>query len=212
MFCGSCMHDNTWARSLMRQGVEVSLVPTYTPLRLDEADVSGQRIFFGGINVYLASKWRWWRVVPGWLRRILDRPRLLAMAARRAVNNDAAGLGPLTLDMLAGEVGPMREQVEELAVFLAEKLKPDIVIFSNALLAGVVGLLKLAYRGPVHCLLQGDDIFLNELIEPYRSQALGILRGHARQNSPAEIHRAAPGMGSIASIRRDYNNTREWPS
>lgn len=164
----------------MRQGVEVSLVPTYTPLRLDEADVSGRRIFFGGINVYLASKWRWWRVVPGWLRRILDRPRLLAMAARRAVNNDAAGLGPLTLDMLAGEVGPMREQVEELAVFLAETLKPDIVIFSNALLAGSVRRIKAHLAVPVLCVLQGDDIFWDSLPSAYREQVLIALRDRVR--------------------------------
>ena len=28
MFCGSCMHDNTWARSLLDEGADVSLVPT----------------------------------------------------------------------------------------------------------------------------------------------------------------------------------------
>ena len=32
MFCGSCMHDNTWARSLKKLGTQVTLLPTYTPL------------------------------------------------------------------------------------------------------------------------------------------------------------------------------------
>ena len=40
MFCGSCMHDNTWARALMAAGAEVSLIPTYTPIRVDEDNVN----------------------------------------------------------------------------------------------------------------------------------------------------------------------------
>ena len=56
MFCGSCMHDNTWARALMAAGAEVSLIPTYTPIRVDEENVSDSRVFFGGINVYLSSQ------------------------------------------------------------------------------------------------------------------------------------------------------------
>jgi hypothetical protein len=56
MYCGSCLHDNTLARALVRLGEDVLLVPTYTPLRTDEPDVSQRRMFFGGINVYLQQK------------------------------------------------------------------------------------------------------------------------------------------------------------
>ncbi|MFT5325958.1 MAG: hypothetical protein ACI8P0_003832, partial [Planctomycetaceae bacterium] len=38
MFCGSCMHDNTWARALRDAGHDVILIPTYTPIRVDEED------------------------------------------------------------------------------------------------------------------------------------------------------------------------------
>ena len=40
MFYGSCMHDNTLASALMRLGVDVLLIPTYTPIRTDEENVS----------------------------------------------------------------------------------------------------------------------------------------------------------------------------
>ncbi len=40
MFCGSCMHDNTLVAALARQGHDALLVPTYTPIRTDEEDVS----------------------------------------------------------------------------------------------------------------------------------------------------------------------------
>ena len=56
MYCGSCLHDNTLAAALLELGEDVVLVPTYTPLRTDEPDVSIDRVFFGGINVYLQEK------------------------------------------------------------------------------------------------------------------------------------------------------------
>ena len=180
MFCGSCMHDNTWARALMAHGAEVSLIPTYTPIRVDEENVSGSRVFFGGINVYLASQWRWWRAVPGFLKHWLDHPAIIRWATSKAVSNDAKQLGQLTLDMLAGESGPQRDQVEELARFIGEQLKPDIVVFSNALLAGSVRRIKQLFAGPVLCVLQGDDIFLDSLPDSHRESVLKALRNRAR--------------------------------
>ena len=56
MYCGSCIHDNTLARALIRKGMDVALVPTYTPIRTDEESVAEKRLFFGGINVYLEQK------------------------------------------------------------------------------------------------------------------------------------------------------------
>ncbi len=53
MFCGSCMHDNALAKALIQQGLDVQLVPTYTPIRTDELNVSVDQVFFGGINVFL---------------------------------------------------------------------------------------------------------------------------------------------------------------
>ena len=40
MFCGSCMQDNTLARTLRMAGEDAVLVPTYTPIRVDEDNVS----------------------------------------------------------------------------------------------------------------------------------------------------------------------------
>ena len=56
MFCGSCLHDNTLARALTAMGAETTLIPTYTPIRTDEEDVSVDQVFFGGVNVYLQQK------------------------------------------------------------------------------------------------------------------------------------------------------------
>ncbi|MGH9859973.1 MAG: glycosyltransferase family 4 protein, partial [Candidatus Acidiferrales bacterium] len=53
MYCGSCIRDNALAAELIRQGHQVLLLPLYTPTLTDEANVSHDRVFFGGINVYL---------------------------------------------------------------------------------------------------------------------------------------------------------------
>ena len=56
MYCGSCIHDNTLAAALLKQGAEVTLIPTYTPLRTDEDGVSVEEVFYGGVNVFLQEK------------------------------------------------------------------------------------------------------------------------------------------------------------
>ncbi len=53
MYCGMCLHDNTLAAALIAAGQDVLLIPTYTPIKTDEENVSNDRVFFGGINVYL---------------------------------------------------------------------------------------------------------------------------------------------------------------
>ena len=61
------------------------LIPTYTPIRTDEENVSQPRVFFGGINVYLQQKFSLFRHTPWFLDRLLDFPRLLRWVARFAV-------------------------------------------------------------------------------------------------------------------------------
>lgn len=188
MFCGSCMHDNTWARALIKAGAEVTLIPTYTPIRVDEDNQSSQRVFFGGINIYLEHRWQFWQRLPRWTTRWLDNPWLLDLATRGAVSNDAKQLGELTLEMLAGDSGPQRQQVEELARFLADELKPDVICFSNALLAGALSRIKANFFGPVLCTLQGDDIFLDSLTDAYRARVSEQLSEKAQDFDGFLVH------------------------
>ncbi len=180
MFCGSCMHDNTWARALMQAGHEVSLIPTYTPIRVDDHNESLDRVFFGGINVFLNDKFRWWGRMPRLLTHILDRPSLIRMATKWSVSNDASELGELTISMIRGEEGPHRAAIEELDKYISDDLKPDVVIFSNALLSGAVRELKQRYSGPILCMLQGDDVFLDGLNDQYRQTAIGLISERAQ--------------------------------
>src|SRR5207248_2189380 len=81
MFCGSCLHDNTLAAALVALGHDALLIPTFTPIRTDEVDVSTGRIFLGGINVYL-DQYAAFRWVPRFARGWLDRPGLLRWVER----------------------------------------------------------------------------------------------------------------------------------
>ena len=96
-YCGACLHDNTLAAALVKAGEDVLLVPTYTPLRTDEPNVSLPRIFFGGVNVYLQQNSSIFRHTPWFLDRLLDSPRLLDWLSRRASSLQARQLGELTV-------------------------------------------------------------------------------------------------------------------
>jgi hypothetical protein len=82
MYCGSCLRDNTLAQALLARGHDVLLIPTYTPTRTDEPNVSLPRVFLGGINVYLQHKWAIFRHTPWFADRWLDSPRLLNWVAQ----------------------------------------------------------------------------------------------------------------------------------
>ncbi len=188
MFCGSCMHDNTWARSLMQAGHEVSLIPTYTPIRVDDHNESQEKVFFGGINVFLNEKVPGWRFLPRAMTRWLDRPSLIQWATSRSVSNNAEDLGPLTISMVKGESGPHHAAIRELDEYISDHLKPDVVIFSNALLVGAVRELKKRFSGPVLCVLQGDDVFLDGLKPNYRETVIDLISERAQEFDGFLVH------------------------
>ena len=176
MFCGSCMQDNTLARTLRMAGEDAILVPTYTPIRVDEDDVSAERVFMGGVNVYLDSKLPGWRRLPRWMTHWLDRPQMIRRLTRFGGGTEAAKLGSLTLDMLKGTAGPQRREVVELVDYLCDDLRPDIILFSNALLSGVLTALRPRFGGKILCLLQGDDVFLDGLSSRWKAPVFTQLR------------------------------------
>lgn len=176
MYCGSCMHDNALAKALRAEGLDVVLAPLYTPIRTDEDDVSIDRVFFGGLNVYLQQRFSLFRYLPSFLDRFFDQPWLIRLATSRGSEMRPEELGALTVSMLKGHSGHQRKEVAKLCRYLATSLKPDVVLLTNMLVAGCVPALKKQLDIPVIATLQGDDIFLDELIDPYREQAFAELR------------------------------------
>lgn len=179
MFCGSCMQDNTLVRALRMAGTDALLLPTYTPIRVDEENASDSRVFLGGINVYLDSKLPGWRFLPRSMKRWLDRPGVVKWLSKLSSSTNASDLGSLTIDLLKGTQGPQRQEIQELIRYLVDDLQPDVILFSNALLSGIVPELRRRFSGRLCCLLQGDDIFLDALPEPWKTRAMQLVRSNA---------------------------------
>lgn len=176
MFCGSCMKDNTLAAELIREGHDTLLIPTYTPITTDEADVSHAPILFGGINVFLQQKLALFRHTPRFVDAMLDKPWLLRAVSRFAVRTQAKDLADLALSMLEGEQGKQHKELDRFLRYLEKEVKPDVVLLSNVLLSGMVPAIRKRLKIPVWAILQGDDIFLEDLPHEWRDKCVAQIR------------------------------------
>lgn len=174
MYCGSCLRDNTLARALNAAGEDALLIPTYTPITTDEESASIDRVFFGGLNVYLKQRFSLFRHSPAFLGRLLDSPKLLNLLTGLAGSTDASKLGDLTLSMLKGEHGNQKAELETLIDWLEAEVQPDLVNLPNALFAGMAGRIKERLNVPVLCTLTGEDIFLEGLEAEHREKSLEL--------------------------------------
>ena len=175
-YCGACLHDNTLATALGKLGEEILLIPTYTPLRTDEQNVSHGRVFFGGVNVYLQQKSALFRKTPWFLDRVFDWPRLLRWVGSFAVKTRAEDLVDLTLSVLRGDHGNQRKEIDKLVGWLKTEVRPDIVILTNVLLSGLAPRLARELGAPLVAMLQGDDVFLEALPPNARASAKELIR------------------------------------
>ena len=168
MYCGSCIHDNALAAALAHRDADVALIPTYTPLRTDEENVSLDRVFYGGVNIFLQQQWSFFRRTHRLVDRVLDSPFLIRTLAHFGSSTNARDLGPLTVSILAGEDGNQQKELTRLVAWLQRDFKPDIIQLTNAMFVGMARQLKAQLGVPVLCALQGEDLFLDGLPEPYR--------------------------------------------
>jgi glycosyltransferase involved in cell wall biosynthesis len=76
--------------------------------------------------------------------------------------------------------------------WIAQDVKPDVIALSNALLMGLVPALRRETGAPIICGLQGEDAFLDTLVEPYRTRAWDLVRqlapSVARFVSPSKFY------------------------
>ena len=62
-YCGSCLRDDWLGKALRARGHEVTVVPLYLPLVLEDA-ASDDAVHMGGINMFLQQKSRAARWLP----------------------------------------------------------------------------------------------------------------------------------------------------
>ncbi len=180
MYCGTCLRDNSLAAALMKLGHDVTLLPLYTPTLTDEVNVSNEKIFFGGISVYLEQNYALFRNTPWLLDKLWDSKAALKMAAKSTIPVDPHFLGEMTVSMLQVEHGRLKKELKKMLRWLESEPRPDIVNLPYTLLIGLAAPIKKSLERPVCCTLQGEDLFLEGLQEPYKTRALDLIR----QNIP----------------------------
>ena len=180
MYCGSCLRDNALATELIARGHEVLLLPVYTPTFTDEPNVSQNHVVLGGISAYLEQYVPLFRKTPAWLDGLWDSSWMLSLASRGSISTNPKMLGEMTVSVLKGEDGFQRKEIRKLIDWLKREPLPDVISLPYSLLLGLAGPLKRELNLPICCTLQGEDLFLDGLHEPYRTQALDLIRSHIR--------------------------------
>lgn len=180
MYCGSCLRDNALAAELISRGHDVTLLPIYTPTLTDEPNVSNDKVFFGGISVYLEQYVPMFRKSPRWLDRLWDSTPMLQFASRRSISTSPKMLGEMTVSMLRGTDGFQQKEIEKLLEWLEHERAPDLVSLPYSLLLGLAKPIKEALGRPICCTLQGEDLFLEGLQEPYHSESIALIQSHMK--------------------------------
>jgi glycosyltransferase involved in cell wall biosynthesis len=175
------MRDNSLARHLIKQGHEVTILPAYLPHLLDEERaVRESPVFFGGINVYLQHKFPLFRKTPQWLDQIFNFHTLLRWVAGKRGMTTARDLGEITLSTLRAKDGPLAKEVNKVIDWFKVHGKPDVLLLSTVLLAGIGRAVREELGIPALSFLQGEDGFLDSLLPEFRQEAWELIGADAR--------------------------------
>ncbi|MFV1995792.1 MAG: transposase [Verrucomicrobiales bacterium] len=141
--CGACLRDHALVKALQKDfGHEVTMVPLYLPLVLDEAGAGDEAlasmpIFLGGVNLFLQEKAGIFRHAPRWMERLLDSKALLRGAAHFAGMTSARDLGEMTLSSFRAAEGRQVKEWRKLLDWIEGEGRPDVISLSNGLLIGI---------------------------------------------------------------------------
>ena len=113
------------------------------------------------------------------MTRFLDSAPMLKMAARRSGTTNTEGLEDMTLSMIKGDRAFPEKEMSRLVRYLTENGKPDIIHLSNALIIGLARQLKKHMDVKIVCSLLNEDDWIDEMAEPYRSNAWRLISEEA---------------------------------
>lgn len=167
-YCGNCLRDSGFVKSLKAAGHEAVTLPVYLPLSVKECLTDKEiPVFYGAVNIYLKQNFKLFRNMPAWLERFFNSAPLLKFAAKKAGSTRASGLEEMTISMLLGRDGNQKVELQELINFLKHHEKPDVVHLSNALLLGMAGQIREELGIPVVSSLQDEDVWIDAMHEDY---------------------------------------------
>jgi glycosyltransferase involved in cell wall biosynthesis len=179
-YCGNCLRDSVFVRSLKAMGHDSIILPIYLPLSSNDKNNHDIPVFYGAVNIYLKQNYRFFRLMPVWFQRLLDARPILMYAAKKAGSTRASGLEEMTLSMLRGIEGFQKEELQHLVHFLKHHEKPDLVHLSNALLLGLAETIRTELNIPVCCSLQDEDVWVDAMKPAYRREIWNIMAETAK--------------------------------
>ncbi len=175
-YCTNCYRDMLFFRAVKQLGsADAEAVPLYLPPEdIYVRSGFGTDVYFGAVSLFFREKIHAMENMPAFLEKILDSPPLLRIAAKSAGSTRSSGLEEMTLSMIDSSSGKHMRETERLARHLKET-GADIIHLSNALIIGLAKPLKELAGVKVVCSLQNEDDWINEMAEPYQSQAWELI-------------------------------------
>ena len=119
--------------------------------------------------MFLEQHSSFFRHTPRLLDRLWDAEWVIRMASKRQIKVDPQSLGEMTVSMLRGEQGFQKKEIVKLLEWLKTEPPFDVVNLPYTLLIGLAEPIRRALGVPICCTLQGEDLFLDGLGEPYGS-------------------------------------------
>ncbi len=175
-YCGNCLRDSGFIKSLKEAGHEAFTLPVYLPLLSKECTTDKKiPVFYGAVNIYLKQNFKIFRNMPSWLETFFNSAPFLKYAAKKAGSTRASGLEDMTISMLLGRDGNQKEELNQLIDFLKNHEKPDVVHLSNALLLGMAGQIKEELGIPVVSSLQDENVWIDMMDENYQQKLWKLL-------------------------------------
>ncbi|MEE4215674.1 MAG: glycosyltransferase family 4 protein [Bacteroidales bacterium] len=177
-YCGNCHRDRLYISSVRETGeADMKGISLYLPpIGRDFGDEIESPVFFGAVSTFLREKVKLFEHMPGFMDRILDSPPLLKFAAHKAGTTRVEGFEETTINMIRGTGTGTSRELSRLASYLSEGGKPDIIHACNALIMGLAVQLKGKLGCSLVCSLQNEDEWVDEMAEPYRTEAWRLIR------------------------------------
>ena len=118
------------------------------------------------------------------LDRLWDAEWVIKLASKRQIKVDPQSLGEMTVSMLRGDQGFQRKEIAKLLDWLKTRAalrrhQPALHAAASASPSRCGATLKT----PICCTLQGEDLFLDGLGEPWKQQSMELIRARERSTS-----------------------------
>lgn len=180
-YCGNCLRDSGYTKSLIKLGHDAIMLPIYLPLNFNhDVEESETPIFYGAVNIYLKQNFRIFKNMPLWLEKFFNSGPILRYAAKKAGSTRTEGLEEMTISMLNGMEGKQNIELQELIDFLKVHEKPDVVHLSNALLLGLAKQIREQLKIPVVCSLQDEDVWVDAMNDFYQKKVWNLMSEKAK--------------------------------